>query len=263
MPCPTLISSWPPRHIKCSVSTCQFPNPPQAAPGKYQCKAGFLSGGHFCDGVFRVSRSVADDVMRAHKADMQRWLEEEHLAQLKAARLEERKRTEVLQQGQAQQLAPAGPTATLETDKIKATGSPPDKNIPKSLCLERRPAQRKHKFKAIDEIPPGSNEYHARPRAGLSLTRRDVQGLTNLAPPQFRQRSISPMPIQHHPPSLFSARVQTVAASTPSLCTERLVGPPASHLAIPPVRPPRRDFEYKYTGRFVVHFLVLWRVLTS
>ncbi|KAF8071790.1 hypothetical protein FPV67DRAFT_897756 [Lyophyllum atratum] len=232
---PTLPSTWPPRHVKCSIPTCYFPNPPQAAPGQYTCKSGLYSGGLFCEGVFRVSRSVADDVMHNHRQEMQRLDAAERSAQLKAALEEERKCSEARkyqQQEEARRLAAAELAAILERDRAHSPRH--GRKYPEELSLGRRPAQRKRH--GSDDIPPNSHEYHTRPTvAPQSHVLRRMEKRLPQTTHQGPREAAPAVPIRYHP--------------NPQPHIRGLPIVPEPQPRVPPARPPRRDLEYQYTGR--------------
>jgi hypothetical protein len=125
-------------HNKCSVPECRYPNPPQAAEGKYNCRAGSTVG-FYCEGTYIVSRAAANEVMRLHKESLRQEAEAER------TKLRDHQRDE-----QARQVA-----ARFEMETLGAKARGPR--------LERRAAQRKRH--GANEVTPDSPLYYPRPAA--------------------------------------------------------------------------------------------------
>ncbi|KAG5647336.1 hypothetical protein DXG03_000404 [Asterophora parasitica] len=150
---------------------------------------------------------MADDVMRAHNAEMERDAEAERRAILKAAIEAERAR-KYREQEEARRLASAELAAIIEMETK-------DNERAKSPPLERRPALRKRG--CIDEVPPGSKDYKPRPRADLPEVRplREAQRVQLAHAPIFAGPRKAPPPVAIQFSPISPLRIQREEAPIP------------------------------------------------
>ncbi|KAJ3497081.1 hypothetical protein NLJ89_g10398 [Agrocybe chaxingu] len=129
---------WPSSlHSKCSVPTCLFPNPPQAAEGRYNCQGGFR--GFECQGTYYVSASRAHAMVKKHVFQTRRATD----VKLKAQKALEAHRQQLIkaQKAMAEAKALAATTYDLEVTCEPPKQSRHTKDLPPIPGLSQRRKQ--------------------------------------------------------------------------------------------------------------------------
>ncbi|KAG5636956.1 hypothetical protein H0H81_006304 [Sphagnurus paluster] len=211
-------------------------------PCKFDCQSVFHTGIP-CNGFFEVTVYIAQEESRMHVNRVRRLEAAERTAVTKAEAEAERQRkaADDREQERRRRLAAAELKARAQREPahpVKQGKMPPEPTT-RYLPLERRPAQRKpHAIDDIDDIPPGSPKYHARPT---------VLHQSYIPPPPPKHRPLPPTPSASHqtPPLRFHHERLVIPQAPLPPMTISLPPRPGP----PPTRPPRRDLEYPYHGR--------------
>ncbi|CAA7269625.1 unnamed protein product [Cyclocybe aegerita] len=131
--------NWPSSlHNKCDVPTCLFPNPPQAAEGRYNCQGGFR--GFECQGTYFVTGSMARTMVKNHVFLTRRASD----VRFKAQKALEAHRQRLIELQQAMAEAKVVPAATygLKVAYEPSTQCLSTKSLPPTPGLSQRPKRR-------------------------------------------------------------------------------------------------------------------------
>ncbi|KAF8150031.1 hypothetical protein B0H34DRAFT_678951 [Crassisporium funariophilum] len=168
--------NWPSHlHNKCDVQTCIFPNPPQVAKGKYNCRG--TTGRLHCDGTYSVSSSAAASVVKQHMAEVRREFE----ARWKVQKAAEAKRQKALQR--------------QEEDYAKRRSS-------ESRSAKREKGRRTRDAEARQNASnehylPSSQDLHR--RAVYGIRAGDRVHVVNQATSRYPHTSLAAQPVQFQP----------------------------------------------------------------
>ncbi|KAF8150030.1 hypothetical protein B0H34DRAFT_172986 [Crassisporium funariophilum] len=225
--------NWPSYlHNKCNVTTCFFPNPPQAAKGKYNCRG--TTGGFHCEGTYSVSSSIAASVVKQHKVEVRR----EDEARWKAERVAEAKRQKALER-QEEDLAnkPSSESRSAKREKRKKTKdaearktAPNEQYFPSSQDLQRRAV---HRTREGDPVHVGNQATTHYPNPSLAAQPVQFQPLyPKHVQHYFIQHTPIPNPVQHRSPQdqdfpqrpvQYSRRVHRARLSQQSMFHQHLI----------------------------------------